>query len=446
MVSVADGSYRTLPGDRWWFAKFSADGSHILFRRHRGPGANSTDIFIQPVSGGPESLLLADAGKVDSIAVTPDGRRVLFTGDRNGSKDLWAVRVADNKTVGQPEIVHTGVNLIVGVTRDGSCYYRKDSLARDLYVAGLDPRTGKIAERPKPLTSRGGNGAAVWSPDGESLAYYVQRGGEEAVLVIRSMKTGEEREHLLVRSKYRNPVVSVPMWFPDSRSLLMHTTDDARLVQLDAQTFQSRPFLEGNRYPFYWGIGLVPADNRYLVMAPDGKASFFLTTWPEPKSKDPRVMRLDMLNGTQKRLSQLDAEGAVDLAVSSDGRQLAFSKITMEARNGESKKAIWSLMTLPADGGEPKEVYRTSAGRIGSATWSRDGRRLFFTGGSPRGIYTIPVEGGTPEMLDLGMTNPAHDFHFLNISPDGTQLVFTEEQKSNEIWVLSNPFGGPTAK
>ena len=49
-------------------------------------------------------------------------------------------------------------------------------------------------------------------------------------------------------------------------------------------------------------------------------------------------------------------------------------------------------------------------------------------------------------MLYLGMTDPVHDFHFLNISPNGTQIVFADEQKRNQIWMLSNLFGGVAAK
>jgi len=72
--------------------------------------------------------------------------------------------------------------------------------------------------------------------------------------------------------------------------------------------------------------------------------------------------------------------------------------------------------------------------------WSKDGHRVFFKlqGGD---IYSIPAEGGSPQPLGIGPHSP----YFLSLDPDGTQLVFADEQWNNQLWVLKNVFSDAKA-
>src|ERR1017187_6362615 len=79
----------------------------------------------------------------------------------------------------------------------------------------VDPQTGKLTSPSKRITNRLFNGGAAWSPDGESIAYYSWQ-NDERHIVIRSAKTGEERDFL----PKLTPLSHQPVWFPDGRSLL----------------------------------------------------------------------------------------------------------------------------------------------------------------------------------------------------------------------------------
>ncbi len=137
----------------------------------------------------------------------------------------------------------------------------------------------------------------------------------------------------------------------------------------------------------------------------------------------------------------------IDLAVSPDGTRLAF--LTRTPVGGPNSEAEWAVMTVYAAGGEPKEVYRRAQrdGARRSVVWSPDGRRLYFivgmnTGYLPqREIYSITAEGGPPQSIAVGL----HDLYYLNINPNGRQLVFADEQWRNGLYVIENAFAAAKA-
>jgi Tol biopolymer transport system component len=70
--------------------------------------------------------------------------------------------------------------------------------------------------------------------------------------------------------------------------------------------------------------------------------------------------------------------------------------------------------------------------------WSPDAKQIAFFGhppGEPWQIYTVPAEGGTPELIYRSTTNSADP----NWSPDGKSLAFGENSLNNQgsaIYVL----------
>ena len=63
---------------------------------------------------------------------------------------------------------------------------------------------------------------------------------------------------------------------------------------------------------------------------------------------------------------------------------------------------------------------------------------------NPAAIYSMPVEGGPPQLMGTGVG--LNELHFLNASPDGTQIVFTDEHWNSHLWVLKNALNMPTTK
>src|SRR5262249_55009514 len=148
----------------------------------------------------------------------PDGSRVLFLSDRTGNPSLWSVPVHDGKATGPAELVKADMGTMVplGMTRTGSLYYVLQGLGRtNIYTADLGADM-KASKEPMRITDRfvNSNMGPALSPDGQTLAYYSHRPNRaNTVVVIRNLKTGEERE-IPVRQPVATPFGMGPKWFP----------------------------------------------------------------------------------------------------------------------------------------------------------------------------------------------------------------------------------------
>ena len=128
-----------------------------------------------------------------------------------------------------------------------------------------------------------------------------------------------------------------------------------------------------------------------------------------------RVVKFDTTEGTW-----------MDLDVSPDGRQIAFSM-------------LGDLYLLPIEGGTAKRISSGPAWEV-QPRFSPDGREIAFTSdrGGGNNLWRMPVEGGRPVQVT------EEDFRLLNNpawSPDGHYLVarkhFTGERSlgAGELWM-----------
>jgi hypothetical protein len=60
---------------------------------------------------------------------------------------------------------------------------------------------------------------------------------------------------------------------------------------------------------------------------------------------------------------------------------------------------------------------------------------------APGDISVVPAKGGEAQPLGIGLAMK----YFLNIHPDGKQIVFADEQWNHHLWVLKNLFSEPKA-
>jgi Tol biopolymer transport system component len=385
---------------------------------------------------------------------TPDGTRVMFQSDRRGPSDLWSIRVVNGAPEGPPELVREDVGMPLGLARNGDYYYKSVTDLSDLYVAEVDPQTGKLTSQPKQITDRYTNAAPAWSPDGESLAYYSQRSlgawnrGAPLTVVVRSTKTGDEK---IWQKSELDLNWAKPQWFPDGRSLFIHH-GHGKMIQFDIQAGSTQFLLNSESLNPYAGGNLYRPG---VIMAPNGRSVFYILHEVESKPQRAamysadriRVMRRDLPDGPDRELCRLDAETGFGPFPSTDSRRLAFWVNFHDRRS--------ALMTIPADGGAPAEVKTRQSymsddrelkpgqflPREDSVAWSPAGR-LFFVTQAPRGnpdrdeIWSVRAEGGEAQPLGLRL----HHLWSLDVSPDGQRLVFQDEQPKSEMWVLKNLF------
>jgi Tol biopolymer transport system component/regulation of enolase protein 1 (concanavalin A-like superfamily) len=169
------------------------------------------------------------------------------------------------------------------------------------------------------------------------------------------------------------------------------------------------------------------ADTYTLSVAPDGK-TFQIVGSVSLTLTDPVYAGLAVCSH--------DANTA-ETAVFSNVKLEKQGVATMKERVLES-----TLETIAIGTGERKTVYRARR-HFEAPNWTPDGKTLVFNSNGL--IYTIPVEGGQPQLLDTGEAKKCNNDH--GLSPDGKFLAVSSQHTANGkslIYVL--PITGGAAR
>jgi hypothetical protein len=176
-------------------------------------------------------------------------------------------------------------------------------------------------------------------------------------------------------------------------------------------------------------------NNQFLAFSPDLMTMYF-------SQKDPAacrgpdctwVMRArDLPTGRDREIFRIRAVSLRYIAISADGRELAFTAFDGGRGRG--------LMAVPTAGGQPREFYRfpDEVNYDMNIAWTQDGRHVLAFRPLPNGgeVWSIPTNGGSPEKSPLRI-RPSEG---KKLSPDGTQIAFVGGNRSSEIWVMTGLF------
>jgi len=112
---------------------------------------------------------------------------------------------------------------------------------------------------------------------------------------------------------------------------------------------------------------------------------------------------------------------------------------TLGTAKAEDRVVESTLEIISVQTGERRVVYRDRR-HFEAPNWSRDGRYLLFNGEGR--LYTIPVGGGEPKLLDTGVANRCNNDH--GFSPDGQWLAISDQHDGpSRIYVLASTGGTP---
>jgi len=438
LVSVADGTTKVIktfkrPGRFPQTMRYSNDGQYIAFDQPQEENTAEHDIFLISVDGGHEVPLVKHPAQDFLLGWPPNCEGILFASDRSGALDMWLLRVSGGEAQGVPEFVKGGVDEIVplGFTRSGSFYYAQGQSKLDVYVAKMDPQSGKILGPPEKAIKRfeGANSWPEYSPDGKSLAYVstksrtFQAALRPNIVCIRSLESGQEQ---VFTTQFRR--LAGIRWSPDGRSLYLAAWDDQGMgiYRTDTQTGTMTPIVRDE------GSQRIHSHN----VSVDGKTLIYERRFGEAPKQHFRILRRDLTTGEEKELYASKAGNArLIVTLSPDGERLAVINL--------DKKR--TLRLIPAKGGEPRDLLTFEDGRstFTPLEWTADGKHILFLRApsaidDPRfSLWRISEDGGEPQELGLAMANIMN----LSVHPDGVQLAFTSlgfTSKSPSIWVMEN--------
>ncbi len=416
VISVADGSVRTVPvSDRWRddSGLFSPDGNYIVYDIAQEGEDPGNDIHMVSIATGRDVAVVEHRADDTMVDWSPDGSKLLFVSDRSGSPGIWAIPIVDGHAAGPPELLKPDMNIQpIGSTRQGSIFYYVDVMLRDVFVAEIDPTSGKLVSPPRAVSQRfvGAKDTLAWSPEGQYLIYKSPRG-----LSLHSMTDGKERD---VQPENFG-VQWIMKWHPDGRSVFVSgRSGDGRfgLFRLDLQTGKAQIVARLIDRPAF------SADARTLYYYVFGPTHALV------------AHNLD--TGEVKSLYSRPDVGEIqnpNTDLSPDGKMLAF--LLQNVPNGYN-----SLVVMPATGGEPRtllSIQRPERFGPNSAIWTPDMRYILVsrTLNKRSTVWRVPLDGGPPQ--DTGLSMPGL-IGCLRLHPDGRRVAFFNGESHPEIWALEN--------
>jgi Tol biopolymer transport system component len=267
----------------------SADGKRLVYASYR----QGNDIWSIPIpASGVASVtgatqVTSGAGRIEKLAVSPDGRWLAFDADREGQSDVWRM-----PTSGGPaqQLTHSSENefvndwspdgheIVIHTIRNGQ---------RDLLVISAD------GARAEPVATRPGHEQhAGWGPDGNSIVFDAapKPGEREQAFITTRAKPGAPwgPPRQITRKGSADP-----KWSPDGRLIAFCADYELRVVapdgvgervvvgagtgalepsypiwSRDSRTIYYRTYDPGGRSAI-WAVGLDGAPPRQLVRFDD---------------------------------------------------------------------------------------------------------------------------------------------------------------------------------
>ena len=418
---------------------FSPSGRFIAFdeRVAAGPGGGPTeaanhDIFLLASDGSALKPLIEHPADDRLLGWSVDGEAIIFASDRSGTVDVWLQPLLVDAARGEPRLLERDVGQLtpLGMSR-GSFFFGVTECDCSLQIADLHPETGQITGQPETIAPAVHNTGADWSPDGSWLAWVEPETGvlpsspgivqSRAVLVARSLETGEERRRPLevdVLHQLR------PLWSPDGRRVMVKGWDrDAYpreiVVGISVEDDEAETMVASESV---WRRLL-----DWLDWSADGNALFYTDLAADGTI---RIFTRELAAGDERELlGHRPPPFVYGLTASPDGQSLAFG--LWDTRRRRSSLVV---MSLSSDDRETL-VDLAFPAAVGPPAWYPDSRHLLYL--AEDALWRIRIEGGEPTRL--GTLTPGYNQAGVTIHPDATRLAYVAETESRtEIWAIEN--------
>jgi Tol biopolymer transport system component/DNA-binding winged helix-turn-helix (wHTH) protein len=410
---------------------FSADGSRIAYSWN-GMEGGPFAIYTKLIGAGDPVRITRDDARDFSPAWSPDGRWVAALRDlgqqnavllipSSGGQPRELTRV--NKFRGQnPDCIQSGPH-ICGFNYWGSLLsWSPDGryLFTSAYPGPNSPRaiirisseTGAQTVITSPLAGTDGDYGATPSPDGRSLAFARIVGAKTGDVYVLPLSSAALADGAARRVTTDGADVESLAWIADGRELVFSSNRSGRRELWSVDAAGSAPPRR---------VAGVGENGMDLAVSRDGKRLAYTrggytgSLWKIPIAglKAGRPVRVTASTARDKYSH-----------ISPDGKRIAFQS----ARSGVDE--IW---LCDADGGHAFQLTNLGKGMSGSPRWSPDGRSIAFDSNVEGNwdIYVINVAGGKPRRLT---THPLVDA-VPNWSRDGQWIYFSSTRTGrSEIW------------
>jgi Tol biopolymer transport system component len=420
-VADADGANgrKLVPGNqRDYNASFSFDGEWVVFTSERN---GSADIFRVRVDGSELERLTDSPAFDDQAALSPDGRSIVFVSSRgDGSADLHVMDL-DSRAVRNLTNAPGG-DFRPSWSPDGRTIAFSSDRGRGFPHGGFPGRAGKWEHvhaasiyliqsdgtglRQLPTDPQTMSGSPKWSADGERIVFYE--------LPVRDTFAARARETGAASS-----IVSVDL---ATGQRVVHAQGPGlnvspQFVAADRIAYLAKSGRSA-ALAFTSGEKSAPQDIANPAWSHDGRRVVYHAGQIETMHHYSRVPGEQLVSIVDPRFEL--AYGSGFPAISPDGRSIVVSE--RAPANDRTALVMWDI-----DGTNPRRLYSDDVNVMG-LEWSRDGQWVAFGAGgffgartsAPAKIMIMRPDGTNAHAV----TQEPGNAGFPSWSPDGTEIVF----------------------
>ena len=389
---------------------WSPDGTEIAFVR------NGQGVFIVPQSGGLERKV-SDTGNL--VGWMPDAKSLLIRD--NGGDGPYCIYQVFLNTLARRRLTQPPMGVGDGrfsISPDGAnlalIRFEHPGVA-DIYALSMD------GGQPRRLTNwnDGEFGGLAWMPNGQEIIYSKRQLWR---IPANLAQPGRGSRIEAIAGSAENPAISRPRAGQPAR--LVFQASNAlvtfRIVDLAAPVYND----------VFQAVRPFPAPSDFIgagAFSPDGSKFMFASGPP------PLKLWTSAVDGTaQQQVTSIQASQLSPGSWSPDGRQIVYDA----AIDGNN-----DIFVVSAGGGAPRRLtFEPSLD--GVASWSHDGRWIYFTStraGAIPDIWRVPADGGEAVRITQHGGIRAQE------SPDGKYLYYADRPRDGIAGVsklMQIPVGG----
>jgi Tol biopolymer transport system component len=401
------------------FARFSSDGSMILFIRDEGP---QTSLFRKPLLAGEPRKIVEDVAYADW---SPDGRSIAFVRIKAQDSDIaTSIGLAGANGENPREIAQVPNERLVhprwspdGGTIALSPASIQAGTAATVMLLAADGRTNRRLAVPK---EGFGISGVAWTGNGE-LIYSL---AESATGFLGTAGSTVR----VMRHNVNSGAVKPLFWSPYGAQLV-DIAEAGRLVfdTASPRVSMREYMLQGDKFTGGRWLTRGASHDRQPSYSPNGEWVIFSSDRTE--SLD--LWEISTKTGEVQRLTEGAAEDW-DPAFADRGKTVIWSS------NRTGHFEVWMANV---DGGEARQVSRDGVDAE-NPTMTPDGEWIVYGSGNPakRGLWKIHRDGGNATRLIAGSAAMPE------VSPDGRYVAFVTNivPKSATLRVVGTADGKPS--